>query len=693
MTLFKLAYQNVKSQKYSYFMYCFSMAFSVLVYYIFVGISNDYSLVKSIAADFRIDIGLQTATTLITIFVLIFIFNANSFFIEKRKNEIGLYSLLGMRKRQIAHVFFIENMIIGGISLGVGLVSGIFFSKLFSMILLKFMVVDGAGHIIYSSYSIIKTSLVFIGIFLIVSLRYASTIYRYPLMQLFYSDKGNSSSCKVGIKEYLFGLLSIVMFLLLMVGVMYFNVLMMIGRVYLNARVGFYFGISMIVLLGIGGMCLFYYNVIPILIYLFKKNKRWYYKDLNLVTVGQFTHQFSSHAKNLIVITFFLLVSLATVTLASLYFTYSVDLTDHAHDVDFAVSSDEYGKFSEILVKNGVTPKQTARMMLKPVTANFDVILEDIKMPKHMNFDIISQSEYNEARKMKPSLRKLKTHKKNDVYMFIQMNQTNIDLTISYSKKATIDEFGSVNLLGVYQDRLGNEDDIRQSKKLLLVSDQLYNSISKEQEYSYYWINISESKTAKKIVEAVNEVFDIESPEIKLLSNGFHHIGKSISEYDKILDFDQPVKSSEKTRMKVGMKQPYTTVLEQKRQFIIYATIFLALLFWLSTISMMMFKQFSMIEKQQERYSTLIKLGVSLSLIRKNIYKENAVIFFIPMGIAFFLMLFMLNWVYIIIPVVDMTLTRSLWGILIVLYFLFYVMTSHSAYRMVQDKVKIDHYQ
>ncbi|AQP54268.1 hypothetical protein BW732_08550 [Vagococcus penaei] len=108
MTLFKLAYQNVKSQKYSYFMYCFSMAFSVLVYYIFVGISNDYSLVKSIAADFRIDIGLQTATTLITIFVLIFIFNANSFFIEKRKNEIGLYSLLGMRKRQIAHVFLLK---------------------------------------------------------------------------------------------------------------------------------------------------------------------------------------------------------------------------------------------------------------------------------------------------------------------------------------------------------------------------------------------------------------------------------------------------------------------------------------------------------------------------------------------------------------------------------------------------------
>lgn len=61
---------------------------------------------------------------MLIIFVAVFIIYSNGFFTRKRKKEVGLYSLLGIRKRQIGKMLFYENMLMGLMSLVIGIAIG-----------------------------------------------------------------------------------------------------------------------------------------------------------------------------------------------------------------------------------------------------------------------------------------------------------------------------------------------------------------------------------------------------------------------------------------------------------------------------------------------------------------------------------------------------------------------------------------
>ena len=66
---------------------------------------------------------------IIGLFTLIFLFYTNSFLNKRRSREYGLYNVLGMDKRNLAHIHFWETAIIAGISLAAGLIFGIVFFK------------------------------------------------------------------------------------------------------------------------------------------------------------------------------------------------------------------------------------------------------------------------------------------------------------------------------------------------------------------------------------------------------------------------------------------------------------------------------------------------------------------------------------------------------------------------------------
>lgn len=67
-------------------------------------------------------------------FVLGFlIIYANRFLMKRRNKEFGIYLTLGMSKRKISLILFFETLIIGCISLVVGLVLGTLLSQVMSL--------------------------------------------------------------------------------------------------------------------------------------------------------------------------------------------------------------------------------------------------------------------------------------------------------------------------------------------------------------------------------------------------------------------------------------------------------------------------------------------------------------------------------------------------------------------------------
>lgn len=97
MSLYSIALRNIKRNFKDYFIYFASMIFSIVIYFTFK--SLQYNSQVGEAGD-RVSNGFQLASVMLIIFVAIFIIYSNGFFTRKRKKEIGLYSLLGIRKKK-----------------------------------------------------------------------------------------------------------------------------------------------------------------------------------------------------------------------------------------------------------------------------------------------------------------------------------------------------------------------------------------------------------------------------------------------------------------------------------------------------------------------------------------------------------------------------------------------------------------
>src|SRR5574344_1538989 len=92
-----------------------------------------------ITCIFSLKIILAFGSIIIGIFASIFLFYTNSFLMKKRKKEFGLYNILGMEKKHISRILFYETIVIGLISMIVGILFGILFDKFVTLILCKIL--------------------------------------------------------------------------------------------------------------------------------------------------------------------------------------------------------------------------------------------------------------------------------------------------------------------------------------------------------------------------------------------------------------------------------------------------------------------------------------------------------------------------------------------------------------------------
>lgn len=131
---FKLAKTNLSNNKPFYIPYIISGIITVAMLYMMSFLSDNKGLNKIMGADslatiFRLGVGI------IVIFSYIFLFYTNSFIIKRRKKEIGVYNILGMEKRHLSKVLFVETIYSAIISLVCGIIVGIVFSKFILMVL------------------------------------------------------------------------------------------------------------------------------------------------------------------------------------------------------------------------------------------------------------------------------------------------------------------------------------------------------------------------------------------------------------------------------------------------------------------------------------------------------------------------------------------------------------------------------
>lgn len=195
---FKLSLKNVRRSLSNYALYFLTLTFGVCIFYIFNSIEAQKAMMdisESTRSIMQTLTELMGAISIFVSFILGFlIVYANNFLIRRRKKEIGIYMTVGMEKGKVARLIVTETFIIGVLSLGAGLLLGVFLSQGLSVITAKLFEVDMTGyHFIFSSDAFLKTIVYFGIIFLVVMVMSTISVSKYKLIDLINAEKQNES--------------------------------------------------------------------------------------------------------------------------------------------------------------------------------------------------------------------------------------------------------------------------------------------------------------------------------------------------------------------------------------------------------------------------------------------------------------------------------------------------------------------
>lgn len=282
MFYLKLALTNIKKNGKIYFPYLITSIFTVMMFYCVKFLGGDNGLRKdSETAAMVMNLGVYV----VIIFSVIFLLYINSFLMKNRKKELGLYNILGMEKRHVMLIIFIETLIVYLISLGFGVLTGVLFSKLMMLILVKIMAIHTSIVFSIDMNAILITTILFSVIFFVSFMINAASIrFSNPIQLL----KGG----QVGEKE------PKTKWLMTLVGVITLGAGYTIAQTIedpITALVLFFVAVVLVI---IGTYALFTAGSIVILKIL-KKNKKYYYQTNHFISVSQMMYRMKQNAVGL----------------------------------------------------------------------------------------------------------------------------------------------------------------------------------------------------------------------------------------------------------------------------------------------------------------------------------------------------------------------------------------------------------
>lgn len=166
MLFFKLINSSFKRNLKVYIPYLISMTMLVAINYIFKAVEINRSL-KDLPSAAVTKALMQTGSTFIILVTLAFMIYVNRFLWQQRQQEMGLYSMLGMTRRNLQVLTMIEKCYLLVISLFLGTLFGIIFDRLAFLGFAHLLQIDHLSQPWIEWGAVINTIVIIGGFFLI----------------------------------------------------------------------------------------------------------------------------------------------------------------------------------------------------------------------------------------------------------------------------------------------------------------------------------------------------------------------------------------------------------------------------------------------------------------------------------------------------------------------------------------------
>ena len=194
--LFKLSLKNIKKSIKDYAIYFFTLILGVAIFYVFNAIESQTVMLQVSKSTHELIKLMNTMLSGVSVFVSFIlgflIIYASRFLIKRRKKEFGIYMTLGMSKGKISKILLFETLLIGIISLIVGLGLGVILSQLMSIIVANMFEADMTKFAFtFSSSAVGKTILYFGIIYLLVMIFNTFSVSKCKLINLINANRKN----------------------------------------------------------------------------------------------------------------------------------------------------------------------------------------------------------------------------------------------------------------------------------------------------------------------------------------------------------------------------------------------------------------------------------------------------------------------------------------------------------------------
>ena len=296
----RIAKDNIKKNAKSYIPYILASVGTIAVFYIMFALGMNTNL-KKLPGFEMVLLLMQFGNVIIGVFVAIFLFYTNSFLMKRRKKEFGLFNILGMEKRHIAKVLFLETIYVSAFSIAGGLLAGIILYKMMFLVLLRILNFEVVLGFEICVPGIFVTLMFFSMIYIIILFHNFRKIHLANPIELLHGSQVGEKEPKT---KWIMALLG---FICLGAGYYIANTV----KTSMEAISLFFVAVLLVI---IGTYCLFIAGSILVLKIL-RRNKKFYYHPKHFVSVSGMIYRMKQNAgglANICVLSTMVLVMVST---------------------------------------------------------------------------------------------------------------------------------------------------------------------------------------------------------------------------------------------------------------------------------------------------------------------------------------------------------------------------------------------
>lgn len=603
MNLFysKFALNNLVKNKRFILPYIFSAIFTIASFYILTSLSlgsNLDKLPQGISATKQV---LSLGVIVIAIFSAIFLFYTYSFLIKRRVREFGLYSVLGMTKKQIARILILETIFIAVITLVFGLAFGLLFDKLMLLVLLKLFTAGVSFGFVITPIAVFLTILLFGGIFFLLLIYTVVKISRLKIVALLKEENNGEREPKA---RFILAILG-----LGLTGYGYYLAQTIQNPI--KAIMMFFIAVLAVIF----GTYLIFMAVSITVLKLMKNNKTFYYKPENFISVSGLLYRMKRNAVGLANICILSTMVLVTMGTTSALYAGSEEAynTHYPRDIIINGYRSTEGKLAEI-EKNVKKATQDAGVEVKDLVSYNMLNVVGRLNGTEINYESGFTSSFDKLKSI--VVLELKDYNKVSKE---QKTLNNGEALLFIDKKGKY-EASEITVQGV---------NLKIKEKLTDFPGTLETAVANI--VDTYYVVVKDNADVKKIESALKKKLNMSDEEGEV----YNYVGFNISDKTKEAKVIENFKKLEKEgNINIAGKAENETNFKGFFASFLFIGVFISMIFVVSQVVIMYYKQISEGYEDKGKFGIMRKVGLTDRQIKQSIRSQVLMIFFAPLAIA-----------------------------------------------------------